>query len=335
MKDVAARVGVSIKTVSRVVNGQGDVSAATRARIQAAMEELNFRPNAMASMIRRRGGRTASLGLVVEDLANPFMAQLARAVQDYDREHLVLIGSSDGDPRRERELVAEFVARRVDGLLVVPSGADQSYLERERQRGVPVVFVDRPGARIEADAVVSDNAGGMRAAVRHLAERGHRRIGYIGDRRHFHTAEGRLRGYHEGMSAEIGAPAEPRLVVTDVHSGAEAERAARALLAPGEPPTALVCGNNVITIGVLHALDALGGRRGTAVIGFDDLDLADLLVPALTVVAQDITGLARTAAERLFERLREPAHRALPFGRITVPVSLVPRGSGEIPAARG
>ena len=334
MKDVAALVGVSIKTVSRVVNGQADVHPDTRARIEAAMEQLNFRPNAMASMIRRRGGRTASIGLIVEDLANPFMAQLARVIQDYTlkRSHLVLIGSSDGKLQREQELVAQFLTRRVDGLIIVPAETDQSYLERERERGIPVVFVDRPGARIEADAVVSENATGAREAVEHLAAHGHRRIGYLGDLRGFHTATARLEGYQAGMRSAIGEVDE-RYVRMDVHTAKAAEQETLALLDMERPPTALLCGNNVITVGALHALQARGLRHKVAIVGFDDQDLADLLTPALTVVAQDVAAIGRMAAERLFSRL-EPGEDAAegPYQWLTVPVRLLPRGSGEIPA---
>jgi LacI family transcriptional regulator len=330
MKDVAALAGVAIKTVSRVVNGEPDVHPNTRARIEAAIEQLNYRHNVVASSIRRRTGRTASIGLIVEDLANPFAAVLARVVQDFalEQQHLVLIGSSDGVPERERELVTEFVARRVDGLVVMPTGVDESYLERERDRGVPVVFVDRPGRGIEADAVLSDNASSMRDAVRHLAEHGHRTIGYIGDRRRLYTAAQRLRGYRAGMRALAGHVDE-RYVSADVRTSVEATRAAAVLLDLDPPPTALLCGNDVLTTGALHALQARGLRDTVAVVGFDDHNLAALLAPPLTVLDQDVATLGRLATERLFQRL---AGDVADYERMVVPVTLIPRGSGEIPS---
>jgi LacI family transcriptional regulator len=333
MKDVAALVGVSIKTVSRVVNGNADVHPDTRARIEAAMEQLNFRPNAMASMIRRRGGRTASIGLVVEDLANPFMAQLARAVEDciLQRQHLVLIGSSDGDPQRERALIAEFLTRRVDGLIVVPSGTDQSYLQKETERGTPVIFVDRLSQRIDADSVISDNISGTAQAVRHLLDHGHRRIGYLGDRYSFYTAKARLQGYQEALRSATGR-VDQRYVRMDVHTTAEAEQETRFLLDMDRPPTALLCGNNIITTGALHTLQTMGLRQDVAIIGFDDQDLADLLTPGLTVVAQDVRAIGQTAAERLFKRLASPTGDNEPHKILTIPVKLIPRGSGEIRA---
>jgi LacI family transcriptional regulator len=342
MKDVAALAGVAIKTVSRVVNGEPNVGVDTRARIEAAIEQLNYRHNAAASFIRRRSARTASVGLIVEDLANPFAAVLARVVREcaQERQHLVLIGSSDGVPQRERELVTRFVSRRVDGLVIMPAQVDggsatyphpskgcQSYLERERARGVPVVFVDRPGRGIEADTVLSDNANSMHNAVRHLAEHGHRSIGYIGDRRRLYTAAQRIRGYRAGMRALTGHVDE-RYVITDVRTRAEANRAAAALLDLDPPPTALLCGSDLLTSGALQVLQARGLRDTVAVVGFDDYNLAELLAPALTVLDMDIATLGRLATERLFQRL---AGDVTDYERLVVPMTLIPRGSGEIP----
>jgi LacI family transcriptional regulator len=329
IKDVAALAGVGVKTVSRVLNDEPHVRPHLRARVMEAVSTLNYRRNTIASSIRRLDQRTTSIGLVVEDLANPFAAQLTRVVQDYSRgrQHMVLVGSSDGVPEQERDLVTEFCSRRVDGLLVVPSGGDQAYLEAERERGTPIVFVDRPGRRIKADAVVSDNESGVREAVRHLARRGHTRIAYLGDRQSVYTAAQRLAGYRAGM-AELGVT-EPQ-VRTGLRDSASAQRAALELLETD--PTALICGNNLITAGAVHAMQQLGVRDRVAVIGFDDLELADLLRPALTVIAQDLTELGRRAAELLFSRLEQPAG---PYQRVTIPVKLISRGSGELPAIDG
>lgn len=330
MKDVASAAGVSTKTVSRVLNGQSDVHPRTKARVEAAMKALNFRPNAMASVIRKRGGRTAFIGLVVDDLTNPFMAMLARAVQDgmLERKHRVLMGSSEGLLQRERELVAQFVTCRVDGLIIVPSGTDQSYLEKDRAQGIPVVFVDRPGRRIKADAVLSDNVNGVKRAVQHLAKYGHRRIGYIGDLSDFHTAAQRLEGYRQGMLSVTGR-VDADCVRVNVHTVRDAELATQALLGLTPRPTALVCGNNLMTNGALHVLQAHGLRQRVAVIGFDDQDFADLLAPALTVITQDVVAMGRLASRTLFRRLEGESE---PAGFQTVPVSLVERGSGELAA---
>lgn len=181
MKDVAARAGVGLKTVSRVVNEEPGVTEDTISRVQAAIDALGFRRNDSARLLRK--GRTASIGLVLEDLADPFYSPLSRAVEDLARAHSTLLftGSSAEDADREQELVLAFCARRVDGLVIVPASEDHRYLEPEIAAGVATVFVDRPAEGIDADVVLSDNAGGTREGVAHLIAHGHRRIGFIGD----------------------------------------------------------------------------------------------------------------------------------------------------------
>src|ERR1700761_3502685 len=180
MKDVAARAGVGLKTVSRVVNGEPGVTPDTERRVQEAIEALGFRRNDSARVLRK--GRTASIGLVLEDLADPFYGPLSRAVEEVARAHgaLLINGSSAEDPDREQELALALCARRVDGLVIIPAGDDHRYLEPEIKAGVATVFVDRPAGRIDADVVLSDSFGGARDGIAHLIAHGHRRIGFIG-----------------------------------------------------------------------------------------------------------------------------------------------------------
>jgi len=325
MIDVAERAGVSLKTVSRVVNGEPGVADPTAAKVQAAIEALGFRRNEGASHLRR-GHTTASLGLVLMDVADPFYSALTRAVEEVARRHrfLVLAGSSDEDMARERHLAEALFARRVDGLLMVPAGDDHTYLAREIKAGVSVVFVDRPGIGLKADAVVVDNAGGTRTAVEHLLKHGHRQIAFLGDNPAIYTARERLRGYSEGMAA-VGRNAGDWLVAMGPHTADSVGAALERFRLGPRPATALVTGNNRITVLVLRALAAMRRWR-PAVVGFDDLELADLLHPALTVIEQSASALGRTAAELLFARL---AGDRRPVQRIVLPTRLVPRGSGE------
>lgn len=325
MKDVAARAGVGLKTVSRVVNEEPGVTPETERRVREAITALGFRRNDSARVLRK--GRTASIGLVLEDLADPFYAPLSGAVEDVARAHgaLLINGSSGEDRERERELVLALCARRVDGLVIVPASDDHRYLEPEIAAGVATVFVDRPAGRIEADGVLSDSFGGARDGVAHLLAHGHRRIGFLGDLPRIHTAAARLRGYRAAM-AEAGVeiapewealgPTEPRRVRAD---------ALRMLTGP-TPVTALFTGNNRVTVTVVRLLAELA--RPVALVGFDDFELADLLTPPVTVVAQDPGELGRRAAELLFRRLdgveEAPQH-------LTLPTRLIPRGSGELP----
>src|SRR5256885_14470704 len=203
MLDVAALAGVALKTVSRVVNSEPGVSPELEARVRRAIDQLNYRRDANAATLRRRGRKTQTIGLVLEDVSNPFSSALHRAVQDAARERGVLVfaGSCDEDADRERELIGSFRERRVDGIVVVPASHDHAYLHEERRAGTALVFVDRPASHLDADTVISDNVGGARQAVSHLLERGHRRIGFLGDLLSISTAHERLRGYAEALAS--------------------------------------------------------------------------------------------------------------------------------------
>jgi LacI family transcriptional regulator len=328
MKDVAARAGVGLKTVSRVVNEEPGVTPDTVARVQAAIDALGFRRNDSARLLRTR--RTSSVGLVLEDLADPFYAPLSRAVEDVARSHgaLLFTGSSAEDPRREQELVLAFCARRVDGLVVVPASEDHRYLVPEMDAGVATVFVDRPAGRVDADVVLTDNAGGTRDGVAHLIAHGHRRIGFIGDQPGIHTASERLRGYREAMAA-AGIDVRPEWYAMGPTTPDRVRAVLNSMLSGPEPVTALFAGNNRVTVTAVRVLS--GRPRPVALVGFDDCELADLLNPAVTVVAQDSPGLGRTAAQLLFRRLDGLTTDAPT--RTELPARLIARGSGEIPPA--
>ncbi|WP_407554228.1 LacI family DNA-binding transcriptional regulator [Streptomyces sp. Pv4-95] len=324
MKDVAARAGVGLKTVSRVVNGEPGVTPDTERRVQEAITSLGFRRNDSARILRK--GRTASIGLVLEDLADPFYGPLSRAVEEVARSHgaLLINGSSAEDPAREQELALALCARRVDGLVVIPAGDDHRYLEPEIAAGIATVFVDRPAGKIDADVVLSDNFGGAQDAVAHLIAHGHRRIGFIGDQPRIHTARERLRGYRTAMAA-AGLPVDDSWVSLGPTAPERVRDAATAMLDSPEPVTALFAGNNRVTVTVVRVL----GERPhqVALVGFDDFELADLVQPAITVVAQDAARLGRTAAQLLFRRLEGVDD--LPQ-RVDIPTRLIARGSGEL-----
>ena len=328
MKDVAALAKVSIKTVSRVVNGEPGVSPRLARQVLAASERLNYRHNLTASSLRRSDGRSATIGVVLEDVANPFSSALHRAIEDVavQRGVLVLAGSSDEDEDRERKLVAAFASRRVDGLIIQPASHDHSYLITEREAGTAIVFVDRPPAFFDADTVLTDNAAGVRRGVQHLVGLGHRRIAYLGDLHTIATAAERRRGFVEEL-AEQKIKVDERLVRLDLHGVEKAETAATQMLGFSKPPTAILAGQNMITIGAFRALRSLGLHQRVALIGFDDILLADLLEPGITVIAQDPAAIGRTAAQLLFRRLdgdRSPSEHQIVLTR------MITRGSGEI-----
>lgn len=330
MRDVALLAGVGIKTVSRVINREPNVSTATIDKVEKAAAELNYQLDIYAGNLRRTDRRTDTIGLVVGNVANPFSGAIHRAVEDatHDLGYAVFSASLDDDPQREQRLVTEFFRRRVDGLILTTISGSQSYLRPELERGTPIVFVDREPRGAVADAVVSANFAGAELATEHLLERGHRTIAFLGDKTVIATAQHRERGFLEAME-RAGIPGVSAVVTEGIQDEQSARDAVARLLASDHPPTAFFTAQNLITIGAIRALRALGAQHRIALIGFDDIQLGDLLDPGITVVAQDPTAIGRVAAARLLSRIDG---EDLPIGTIEIPTTLIPRGSGEIRA---
>lgn len=325
MRDVAQAAGVSLKTVSRVVNVEPGVDDQTAARVEGAIARLAYRRNDVARNLRM-GISLAMIGLVIEDLGNPFYATVARAVEEVARRHghVVVMASSAEDPDRERELTTDLLQRGVQGLLIVPAGNDHRYLYADRAMRTVAVFLDRPPGLIEADAVVLDNVAGARQGVEHLIAHGHRRIAFVGDPPTVQTSVDRLEGYRQALGA-AGLPVDEGLVRLGTPRVDLAEASTRQLLALPDPPTAVFAQNNRNSIGALQAIQATGAR--VAFIGFDDFELAHMLPIPATVIGYDPAEMARAAAELLFARL---AGDGRPPQRIVIPTKLIARGSGEI-----
>ena len=327
IRDVAALAQVGIKTVSRVINDEANVAPQTRERVERAIRALNFQPHQGAGALRRSDRKTLTIGLLLDAVDNPFSATINRAVEAVASRHetAVFAASFDDDPQRERRLIEAFTRRRVDGLILTTYSHDVGYLQGEREQGTPIVFVDRIPAGMVADAVVSDNYESAAAATRHLLRAGHRRIAHLGDDLHISTARDRRRGYDDAMA--VAGLESLTLDIADLSTQDEAAAAVHQLLATGSPPTALFTSQNMITIGAIRALHALGRQHEIAMIGFDDVLLADVIAPALTVMAQDPTKIGTLAAERLFARLDGDLSLA---ATTIVPTRLITRGSGEI-----
>ncbi|HYJ67426.1 MAG TPA: LacI family DNA-binding transcriptional regulator [Nocardioidaceae bacterium] len=329
MVDVAKHAHVSLKTVSRVVNDEPGVRPETAERVRESIRALGFRRNDGARQLRR--GRTASIGLVVEDLANPFYSALAAAVERVSRrsEHLLLTASAEGSALRERSIVEAFLDRRVDGLIIVPAEAEHDWLSPEVGERTPVVFVDRPATGIEADAVLIDNRGGVRSAVEHLVAHGHRRIGFLGDDGAFWTARERRVGFEESLS-ELNA-SQSGSVAMGPYELDDLVTLLREWSAGPDGITAVITGNNRVTVQFLYAMRR--SDRALALVGFDDFEYADLLDPPITVVSQDPDALGEQAAHALFSRLAGPSDDTSPRSavrEIVLPTRLIVRGSVDV-----
>ncbi|MEU6879084.1 LacI family DNA-binding transcriptional regulator [Streptomyces sp. NPDC046712] len=330
MKDVAAEAGVGVMTVSRVVNGDPGVAPATAARVEAAIRKLDYHRDDVARQLRRTDQLSQTIGLMVDHVGDPFMAAIASAAEDVARQRgsVVLIGSSRDDLRREREVIAAFTARRVDGLILTPVAGSHRFLRSAVEQGTKVVCVDRAAPGLETDAVVVDNFDAVQNAVQQLIARGHRRIGYLGDRQEIWTVGERYRGYVSALEAAAIAP-DPALVRHGLRSGPDAAVAVTEILAAPEPPTAVLAGNAVAAIGALAELP-----QHIAFISFDDFTLAARMTPPVSVIAQDPVAIGTTAAHLLFARIHGDTS---PPRTIVMPTTLIPRGSGEVsgPYAQG
>jgi len=314
MVDVARHAGVSLKTVSRVVNSEPAVAQALVERVLTAIAELGFRRNDIARNLRS-GRVNATVGLLIEEIANPFYAAIASVAADIAADHktLLMTASSEEDADRERTLLLELCQRRVDGLLVVPAGEDHSYLRREVEMGMAVVFLDRPPGDLSADTVLLDNRGGARSGVARLLADGHTRIGILLDSLSVYTMRERLAGARDAL-ADAGVPGDEALVRDRVKTPDDAARTVADLLDRPDPPTAFFATNNRIAVGALQEL----WRRGSdaALVGFDDFELSHLMPRPLTLIGYDPRELARTATELLFRRIggdrSEPTTTVLP-----------------------
>lgn len=328
MRHVATLAGVGIKTVSRVMNEEAGVSEATRTKVLEASRQLNYQLDVTAGSLRRAGRRTLSVGLLLPSVSNPFSGEINRALEDAlsARGIAVFAASLDDDPQREQSIIAAFLGRRVDGLVLTPIAKNQSYTIPEHSRDLPMVFIDREPVGVDADAVVTDNAIGAAKAAAHLLAHGHTKIAYLGDRTDIQTARERKRGFLEEIG-RAGIPSSSVPIRENLHDEETARQAAIELLTSENPPTAIFSSQNLVTFGTMRALKELGKNREVALVGFDDFTLADMMDPGVTVIAQHPDRIGIRTAERLLARIdgdQEPPRTYV------IPSELIQRGSGEI-----
>jgi LacI family transcriptional regulator len=321
MNDVAGAAGVSLRTVSRYVNGATNIDPGLAARIATAIETLGYRRNLAAARIRP-GWDSKVLGLIIGDLSNPYYSVLTRAVekQASARGYLLITASSEEDGQRHDRLVDRLIEQRVDGLIVVPPHRPGRRWSDVSGVLPPVVFLDRPVRDYPAAAVLSDNVGGAEDAVRALVAAGARSVAFVGDALSIHTLGERMIGYERGL-ASAGLPLRPELVRTDAHTEEQAEAAVAGLLAETDA-AAVFAANNRSAIGAVTAFRAAGRRL--PLIGFDDFATAELMQPAVSVVSQEVDLMGTTAARLLIDQLNgvEPD-----VGTHVLPTTLVLRGS--------
>lgn len=306
IRDVARRAGVSVGTVSNVLNERGSVNAATAELVRGAIAELGYIRNDAARQLR--AGRSRGIGLVVLDVANPFFAAVARGAEARAAEDgkVVLLGSSEHDVRREEAYLELFLEQRAAGVLLSPAAGDDAGAERLVAAGIPVVLVDRPSRTGIASVTVDDEQGGY-LAVSHLLARGRRRIVFVGDPTTTLQVRDRLSGARRAVAADPGATLDvlPAAEMTVLAGRAAGER----LRDRPDRPDAVFAANDLLAVGVLQALTMLSDIRvpdDVAIVGYDDIDFAAAAVVSLTTVRQPAEALGRTAADLVLRQAAGP-----------------------------
>ncbi len=342
IKDVADRAGVSTATVSHVINGTRFVREETRSKVEAAIEALNYQPNAIARGLATSS--TQTIGLVISDIANPFFTAVARGVEDVLNQHgyHTIFCNTDEAPDREDEYLRLLSARQIDGLIIAPTGTASGRLTRMAEANIPIVLLDRSTPNLDAPLVCVDNVGGAYTATKYLLELGHRRIGLLMGMENISTQRDRFLGYVQGLQ-EAGLAVDDSLVIhadprfhknivrsdrastpdffTNNQMTPAAFYALQNILSLPHRPTAIFVANNQMTLGTLHALKQhnLCCPQDISVISFDDHDWAPLFSPPLTVVRQPTYELGQMAANlllKLIVKKEAPRLSPLPVGLI-------------------
>jgi len=330
--DVARRARVSPATVSRVLNQYAHVRPEVRARVQRAMQGLGYRPDAVARSLARRETRT--LGLVVADITNPFYAETARAVLETAKAngYHVILCNTDNQPRVQEEYVEVLRQRRVDGIIFGSVFLDDPVVEALVGADYPCLMYNRRLRSRRGNFIVLDNVRASRDLTRHLVALGHRRIGFVSGLPNISTAAERLRGYREALR-EIGLSPEADLIRPGAFQAGTAQAAALDLLKSRGRPTAIVASNDLMALGVIRAASDLGVRipEDLAVVGFDDIEIADHPRVQLTTMAQQKADMGRLAALGILEVIHGRAgHADAPVQQILAPTLVIRRTCGAL-----
>ena len=323
IKDVAALAGVSIATVSRVLNDSPRVSEEARAKVTAAVGTLRYRPNAVARSLRTEATRT--LGLIIGDVLNPFFAMLARAVDDEARAagYTVVIGNADERPEQQDHYVRTLLEQRVDGLLICPTAEVTPLVEDCVRAGGPLVFLDRTLTGLDVPSVRADGTAAVHDLIRHLRNLGHRRVAFISGPELLSTGRERTRAFADAMRANGLEVREDYLKAGDFQAGSGRAISAGFLDLP-EPPEVIFAGDNLMALGALDEIRARGLRipQDVGLASFDDVAWFVHLDPPITAISQPAEELGRRAVRVLADRIADR-----PVASVVLPARLMIRRS--------
>lgn len=334
IKDVAEKAGVSITTVSHVINETRYVSDELTEKVFEAMRALNYRPNIVARSLR--SGSTKTIGLVIPDISNPFFAEFSRKIEDkgFEYGYNVILCNTDEDQVKEDLYVDVLISKQVDGMIFFAAGNSKSFQDNPFKDDIPIVITDREAEGIRSDVVLIDNSAGGYKATRYLISLNHRRIGCISGPSPIRPSAQRVEGYQNALE-EAGIPFDADLLRVGDFRFAGGEQEMQALLALPEPPTAVFACNDMMALGAMRAIKGSGLRvpEDVSVIGFDNTPLSRLVFPQLTTISQPIKDMADLAVELLVEKINIKENQKYQkdlqpeYRRIVLETELVVRGT--------
>ncbi len=333
IRAVAALAKVSIATVSRTINGSTLVSDGLRKRVWHAINQLNYFPNTHARTLV--SGRSRLLGIIVENIVNPFFPELIQSFEELAvaSGYEILVSSSNSDPAVLTKCVRRMLERKVDGVAVMTFGEEETVLDELVNHGVPILLAEFQLEDPKASTILLDYSTGIRAAVEHLAALGHRRIAFLAGPHSLHSAITRENDFRTAMRA-AGLDIQTKWIIECDHTLKGGVGGFAKLRAPGEQPTAVICSNDMTAIGVLRAayMDGLRVPSDISVVGLDDIDFAEFTLPPLTTIRLSRTDLARAAFDALRQQTEDRASTKLQR-EFLVSTHLVVRGSTAPPAS--
>jgi len=334
IRDVAEKAGVSITTVSHVINDTRYVSDELTERVYAAMRELNYRPNTLARSLR--SGHTKTIGLVIPDISNMFFAEISRKIEDkgFEFDYSVILCNTDDNSAKEGAYINVLIEKQVDGIIFISAGDDPQNQVKPMNFGIPIIIADRDIEGSNSDVVLVDNYQGGYDAVSYLISLGHKRIACISGPSPVTPSAQRLKGYYQALE-DVGISIENYYIEAGDFRYESGETAMRELLKIGNPPTAVFACNDMMALGAMRAVYNHGMNipGDISIIGFDNIPISKSVYPALTTVAQPIKEMADMIVEILLERMNQQRQRRRtdeefsPFRRYVLQTELIERGT--------
>lgn len=314
MNDVAKKAGVSVATVSRVLNNSSSVNDSTRAKILKAIKELNYQPNRVAKRLRSRSVSSNLIGVLVPDIQNPFYVDVLRGIEDVtsSNNYAIIMCNFGQDIKREKIYLEVLQSESIDGLIAAPASEDDPELKKMVNNGLPVVCVDRGLSNSDVDVVLVDNYDGAYKAVDHLVKSGYHKIAHISGLSTIPSSRRRLRGYRDALM-DNGLKYDPNYVRSGDSSHISGIKLCEELLSLPESPDAIFTGNNLITLGALETIHKhnLTIPNDIAIVGFDDMYWSNSLNPPLSAVRQPAYEIGKRAGELLIQRINDPSRECI------------------------